>query len=124
MIKSQWKDIFKKDIRTKVKIADEEYKKFRSTKQIIYLQQAGNKLFSAVENYLMLKYEKRVKNYQILFNIVKHNEKDRIILREAAQLHYFFYNGELDMPVFEAEDFYKSVSSKMKKRLKNANRNI
>lgn len=116
--KTQWKGIFKKDIKSKIKVSEIEYKKYKDTDKIIYLQQAGNKLFSAVENYLMLKYERRTKSYQALFNMVKHNEKDRAILREAVQLHYFFYNGELDMPIFVAEDFYKTVRNKIKNRLK------
>ncbi len=118
MTKLHWKQSFKKDISRKLKASEEEYKKYLNTHKIIYLQQAGNKLFSIVENYLMLKYGERKKDYKSLFHMVKNNKNDRTLLRDAVQLHYFFYNGELDMPKFIAEDFYESVRNRMKNRLR------
>ena len=72
--KSEWKKIFKEDMLQKLNESKEEFKRYKSTKKVVYLQQAGNKLFSVVENYLMIKYNVRVVSYRELKNVV--NDKD------------------------------------------------
>ena len=113
-----WKNAFRRDIESKLIEADIEYSKFRQTNKIVYFQQAGNKLFSIVENYLMMKHNRRVKSYKTLFNLVEHNSHDILLLKEAAQLHYFFYNGELHIPLFEAMNYYNIVRNKIRSRLR------
>jgi hypothetical protein len=59
-------------------------------------------LFSVVENVLMLKFEKRVRSYAQLRELVK-NDSDVLKLRTAAaQLHYFFYNADLHIDRYDA----------------------
>lgn len=114
---SDWKSYFKKDIIKKMSESKKEYDNFKNTASIIYLQQAGNKIFSIVENYLILKYNNRVKSYKQLYHMIS-SKADKQILFEANQLHRFFYNGELQMEVFEADRLYLTVYNKMKARLK------
>ena len=111
-----WKSYFKKDINMKLSESKREYDKYNSTGSIIYLQQASNKLFSVVENYLMIKYDNRVKSYKKLYLMTNHADKQ--ILFEANQLHRFFYNGDLQMETFEAKRLYMIVYNKIKQRVK------
>ena len=112
-----WRNEFRKDIKRKIKISKAEYKLYKETGSIIYLQQACNKLFSAVENYLMVKYNRKVESYQVLRGFVT-NEKNKVMLRDAAQLHYFFYNGKLQMDNVDAESLYGSVFKRLKIEMK------
>ena len=118
IIETKWEQSFKKDISQKVIYAEKEYEDYITTGYMIYLQQAGNKLFSAVENWLMLKYKKRVRSYQELLLMVNNNSIDAFLLTQALQLHYFFYNGELQMSKREAEIVYKNVLRKIKQRVR------
>ena len=116
--KMDWKKAFKKDIKVKLDYANREYKKYRTEGNLIYLQQAGNKLFSAVENYLMIKYGKRVRNYAKLLNMVNSNKNDSRLLTQAVQLHYFFYNADLHMDRYTAEVIFLDVYNKLKNRIR------
>jgi len=113
MIKN-WRNLLKNDAKRKLRESKREFEKYNKTSRILYLQQACNKLFSAVENYLIVKYNKRVKNYQDLKAIV--NKRDRMLLTDAAQLHYFYYNGKLQMPESDVIDYYERVYEKMVKK--------
>jgi len=115
---NQWKNVYKKDIKFKLDFGEKEYNLYKKTGYIIYLQQSGNKLFSAVENYLQLKYNKRIKSYQDLKQIIKNNKNDKNLLTLASQLHYFFYNGDLQMDKDDAKNLYILVRDKLKNRLK------
>jgi hypothetical protein len=117
-LQTNWKSVFKKDIESKLKYAEIEFKEYKRTGYIIYLQQSCNKLFSAVENYMMLKYNIRVKSYQELKQIVINNKNDKVLLAQVSQLHYFFYNGDLQMDRDEAEILYIDIKNKLKNRLK------
>ncbi|RLG13668.1 MAG: hypothetical protein DRN66_03735 [Candidatus Nanohalarchaeota archaeon] len=112
-----WKQEFKRDIEEKLRASTKEYNKYKKTNNIIYLQQAGNKLFSIVEHLLMIKYNFRTKNYQTIRNRVKDNKEDRLLLRDVAQLHYFFYDAELQMDKEYAEDYYIDIKNRIKLRL-------
>jgi len=112
-----WKKSFKNDIATKWDLMNNEHSMYEQTNNVGYLQQAGNKLFSIVENFLQMKYDYRVKSYSELKSLVVHNENDYDLLVNAAQLHYFFYNGEVQFPRDEAEYYYKNVYKIMKRRL-------
>ncbi|RLG13672.1 MAG: hypothetical protein DRN66_03755 [Candidatus Nanohalarchaeota archaeon] len=108
-----WKQEFKKDIERKMQASTQEYNKYKKTKKTIYLQQAGNKLFSITENYMMIKYGKRKFSYKSIYDLVKSDERDEELLREALNLHYFFYNGKLHMPIWMAVRDYKKVRDKL-----------
>lgn len=112
-----WKEKFKIDYLNKFKYSKLEFDKYKETSHIIYLQQACNKLFSSVENYLMYKYNRKVTSYQQLRDIINNNENDKILLSLANSLHVFFYNGEVYMNRVEIEDTYMLVYNKMKNRL-------
>ena len=117
-IRTHWKHLFRKDIESKIRVAEQEYQRYHQTRKVIYLQQAGNKMFSAVENFLMLKYNRRARSYQELARLVRNNKNDRILLKLAATLHYFFYNGELQMLRWEAESNYREVRDILKNRMR------
>ena len=110
-----WKNHFTNDVLVKVKYSKKEYERYKKTKKVIFLQQACGKLFSAVENYLMVKYSQRKRSYHSLWEMINRNEKDKTLLQLSKQLHVFYYNGTLDTKVYEAEGIYDNVYQKMKK---------
>lgn len=116
---NQWKKVFKSDIKEKMKHSRQEFEMYKKTGYIIYLQQASNKLFSAVENYLMVKYERRVRSFSELKRLIGDNRNDKKLLFDASQIHYFFYNGELQMTRDEASFYYRDIYQRMQKRLQN-----
>jgi len=108
MVKN-WMNSLKNDANRKLRESRKEYEKYKKTGKTIYLQQACNKLFSAVENRLMVKYKIRKRSYKALYNLVRKSQKDRILLQLAKDLHVFYYNGPLDITLYEAENKYNDV---------------
>lgn len=117
--KDEWKEIFIQDIEDKLKESKVEFNKYKSTKRVVYLQQAGNKLFSVIENWLMVKYNSRVQSYQDLRKLVSKNKNDRLLLSKSAQLHYFYYENILRGEPEEFEDIYLELYEIMNSRIKN-----
>ena len=117
--RSEWRSIFKEDMEQKLRESKKEFDRYKSTGKIVYLQQAGNKLFSVVENWLMVKHNVRVISYQELRRVVKKNKYDRYLLSKAAQLHYFYYENKLRGEAEEFEDIYTEIYDKMKNRVEN-----
>jgi hypothetical protein len=117
MIKD-WKKLFIKDVREKFEVALDEFNDYEEKKDLIYLQQAGNKMFSAVENILMLKYGQITGGYKPLLNIVKNNKDDVELLIQAMILHKFFYNSDLFMDKLTIEKTFIIVKNKMEYRIK------
>ena len=117
MKKIEWKAYSKQDFMAKIKHSHEEYNEHKRTGQVIYLQQACGKLFSAVENYLMVKYKQRRYSYGSLIQLISNNEKDRTLLNDAVQLHYFYYNGETHFLRSVADKIYTIVRRKMLNRI-------
>jgi len=115
---AEWKAIFKEDIEQKLLESKNEYDKYKETNRIVFLQQAGNKLFSVVENWLMVKYNKRVQSMRDLREVVKHNKHDRTLLSKVAQLHYFYYENVLRGEAEEFDDIYLEIYEIMKNRIK------
>lgn len=113
----EWKKVYLSDIREKLIESKREYDEYKTTKRVVYLQQAGNKLFSVVENYLMIKYKRRTNNYQELRGLISQNSFDRLLLSKVAQLHYFFYENTLRGELEEFEDIYLDVYKTMKNRM-------
>lgn len=115
-----WKNRFAIDIISKLEAAEEEFRKYNKSGSIIYLQQACGKLFSIVENHLMVKHDYRARSYQDLYKKIQSNSYDRLLLKDAFQLHKFFYNGDMQMPVYQAEDEFIRLISILKGRLERA----
>ena len=105
------------DIKNKVRESEREYQQYKRTDHLIYLQQAGNKIFSAVENYMMVKYHQRHKSYEKVKEMITDNADSKLLV-DGAQLHYFFYNSDLQMSRYDAETIFKSVLREMKRRLR------
>lgn len=120
--KNEWKKMFDEDIRDKLKESRNEYLKYEKTNRVVYLQQAGNKLFSVVENWLMVKYNIRVQSYQELRIVVKNNKYDRQLLSKVAQLHYFYYENKLRGEPEEFADIYVEIYDIMYNRIVNKKR--
>jgi len=94
-----------------------EFKEYKKTGNIIYLQQAGEKLFNALENYIQYINKTR---YSSMYEIKIHTKEKplRRLLYDALNLHRFFYNGELEMTRDYAEDEYIRISALLQARVK------
>ena len=115
--KAEWRKIFKEDMKQKLKESGVEFNKYKTSRKVIYLQQAGNKLFSVVENWLMVKHNVRVSSYKELRKVVRKNKHDKLLLSKTVQLHYFYYENKLRGEPEEFEDIYMEIYDKMKKRV-------
>lgn len=115
--KSEWRKIFVQDMRQKLHESYREYQKYKKTDRVVYLQQAGNKLFSVVENWLMVKYDSRVSSYSELKYLVRNNRNDRLLLSKVAQLHYFYYENVIRGEPWEFEEIYLEGYQIMKRRV-------
>lgn len=117
--RKEWKRVFNADIKSKLVESKVEFNKYKSTNKIVYLQQAGNKLFSVVENWLMVKYNVRVASYQQLRAVVKNNKNNSRLLSKVAQLHYFYYENRMRGEPEEFADIYLEIYETMRGRVNN-----
>jgi len=118
ILKKDWMRIYRKDIKDKLIESKTEFTKYKATNKVVYLQQAGNKLFSVVENWIMLKYKTRVLNYQDLKSLVKDDRNNRLLLSKVAQLHYFYYQNEVMGEAWEYEEIYLESYKIMRGRIR------
>ncbi|MFT7616097.1 MAG: hypothetical protein ACI8Y7_000926 [Candidatus Woesearchaeota archaeon] len=113
----EWQQMYTSDIKEKFQESQQEFIQFQKTQRAVFLQQAGNKLFSVVENHLMLKHGKLARSYQHLKEIIKDDTEDRILLADVARLHFFFYQNELAGDIDDFEFLYERTALTVKKRL-------
>lgn len=118
---NEWKKIFQKDIKDKLTESYNEYEQYKLTGNIVYLQQAGNKLFSVVENWLMVKYNCRVSSYQELKKLNLRKE-DRYLLSRVNHLHVFYYANVIYADPDDIENNYEEIYDIMNKRINKKNK--
>ena len=112
--------VIKENMKNMIKYSKQEFQTYKSTKDIVYLQQAGEKLFNALESYLSFIYKTRVEYYQQLRLMIK--EKSVVkLLYDARDLHRFFYHGTNEMIEQDAVELYESVLGRIENRIKNLN---
>ena len=107
----------KQNMLSMLKYSKLDFKEYKKTNDIIYLQQAGEKLFNALENYIQFINKTRYNSYYEL----QYNVKEKSLLRllyNAKRLHQFFYNGELEFRKEYIEDEYIRISSILEVRIK------
>ncbi len=93
-----------------------EFQEYKSTNNIIYLQQAGEKLFNSLENYIQYSNKLSVRSFYELRQLVK-TKLLKNLLYDTKRLHRFFYNAELEMDIIDAEQLYLDVYKKLKSRI-------
>ena len=90
-----------------------EFAEYKRSGDVVLLQQAGEKLFSAVENYISLKFDVAIISFYDAKSLVNKDKKWRDLLYDARDLHKFFYNGEGEMSLERAEKLYNSVLGRL-----------
>lgn len=93
-----------------------EYAKFNKTKNIVYLQQAGEKLFNAIESYIQYKRKVNVDSFYELKNLATKSQKK--LLYKGRELHRFFYNGLNEYDIETAERKYLKLYKQLKNKTK------
>ena len=85
----------------------------------IHLQQAGEKLFSAIESYLTLKYGQPIENYQHAYQLSKGEKSDIDLLSDGRELHRYFYDYKEQFPnTLDAIRLYESVYRRLKDKIR------
>ena len=97
--------------------ADKEFNQYKKTGDVVYLQQAGKKLFNAIENYIQYVNKMRYESFYEIQKSIREKPLKRL-LYDARNLHRFFYNGELEMTPEYAEDEFIRINALMKGRMK------
>ena len=120
-----WKEKYKTAIKDKLKESDEQYKLYKTTKKVKYLNKAGNALFIAVKKHMMIKYNQRIpeKYYNsrnvtgVFREILKMSDDDRHLLMCAdySRIKNIYYGWE---PGPVTNDDYKSARKEMKAIMK------
>lgn len=119
-VNKEWRQMFKKDCADKLKASKQEYEEYLSDKtQIVLLQQAGEKLFSVVENWMQVKYSYLVNNYEELKFIARKSDYDTNLLKKTYALHKFFYQNTIKMDADYIEVTYEEVYKIMYQRVHN-----
>jgi hypothetical protein len=116
--KKEWKEIFREDMRQKLSESKIEFNKYKETKRVVFLQQAGNKLFSVVENWLMVKHNSRVSSFKDLRYLIRNDKNDRLLLSKVSQLHYFYYENIVRGDPEDFEELYLESYKTMRNRIK------
>lgn len=110
--------VVRENLLNMIKYSKQEYNTYKQTKNIVYLQQAGEKLFNALENYISFINKTRVEYFQQLRTMIK--EKSLVkLLYDARDLHRFFYHGTNEMIEQDANIIYQSVLNRIENRIKN-----
>lgn len=107
----------KSNMLSMIKYSEIEYNEYKNTGNVIYLQQAGEKLFNAIENYIQYVNQIQAQTFYEIKGLVKEKPL-RKLLYDGRDLHRFFYNGELEMNKEDADEIYVSVRNRLKARIK------
>ena len=111
--------ILKENMKSMLKYSKSEYNKYKSTENIIYLQQAGEKLFNVIENYVGVINNIQIQNFQDALQRTFKEKPLQNLLYDARNLHRFFYNSTNEYTIEKAEEIYKSVLERIENRIKN-----
>ena len=107
----------KRNMSSMLKYSNIEFKEYKKTGNIIYLQQAGENLFNALENYIQYINKMRAESFYDIHRMVKEKSLKKL-LYETRNLHRFFYNAEFEMSRDYAEDEYIRLSTLLNQRIK------
>jgi len=109
--------VVKENMKNMLKYSKQEYQQYRKNNNVIYLQQASEKLFSVVENYISFINQIRIEYFQQARKLISEKALIRL-LYDARDLHRFFYHGINEMIEVDAEELYLSVLKRIEIRVK------
>ena len=107
----------KQNMLNMIKASKQEFDRYKSTKDIVLLQQAGEKLFNALENYIQFVNKNMAGSFYEIKGLIKEKSL-RKLLYDAKDLHIFFYRGELEMNKEDVIDLYLNVRNRIEERIK------
>lgn len=110
--------VIKENMLNMLKYSKEEYKIYKQRKDIVYLQQAGEKLFNVIEGYISVINNIQIQSFQQARGLIKERSLTKL-LYDCRTLHRFFYNSTNELLEQEADMFYNSVLSRIESRVKN-----
>jgi hypothetical protein len=110
--------VVKENIKNMMKYSKNEYQKYKKTRNIIYLQQAGEKLFNAIENYIGLANKVFVDSFYSAKQLTMRNKPLRKLLYDGRALHRFFYNSTNELDAYEAESLYIRTYKNLNERIR------
>lgn len=110
--------LVKQNMLEMLKHSKSEFNKFKSTKNTIYLQQSGEKLFNVVENYISLINKMKIDSFYDAKQLVIKDKPLQNLLFNARELHRFFYHGINEYNIGYVEDLYKDILQKTEERIR------
>ena len=110
--------LVKQNMLDMLKHSKSEFNKFENERKQIYLQQAGEKLFNTIENYISLINRLRIESFYEAKQLVIKDKSLQKLLFDARELHRFFYHGINEFNVGYIEDLYKNVLDRTEDRIK------
>ena len=100
-----------------MKYSKQEYEEYKTTKKQIYLQQACEKLFSALNNYVEIINNTRVSGSPDVKRLVVKEKSLAELYYVCLGLHRYFYTGDYDVDVTFIEKKYLDSYKKLQKRI-------
>jgi len=96
-----------------LKHSKNEFDRYNKTSNIVYLQQAGNKLFGVIEN--LIEYIEQ-RDYNVYGQFMKYTQSQELknLLRKAKELHLFFYGGLNEGNPDDIKKVYLDIYKKIK----------
>lgn len=110
------KEVVKTNMKNMLEWSSIEYRRYKQTKNIVHMQQAGEKLFNAVELYASCISNMRLYVHQAVYQVI-HEKTFLDVFNRVNLLHQFFYNAENLMPADQAAIIYEECREKIKNRI-------
>jgi len=111
---TKW-DLLKINAKEMLKHSKLEYTQYEKTGEIVYLQQAGEKLFNAFSRYLEIKYNVITTNHDDIRMLSTRDQRNFDLMSKMDALHEFFYHGGMS----EAHGYAKKTYNEVVKSLEN-----
>jgi len=100
-----------------MKYSRREYDQYKSSKNQIYLQQACEKLFSALNNYIEIVNNTRISGAPDVKRLVVKEKSLAELYYDCLGLHRYFYTGDYDVDVGFIESKYLESYKKLQQRI-------
>lgn len=109
-------EAIKENMYNMLKYSKEEYDRYKKTDNVVWLQQAGEKLFCVMGCYIQYMHSMKVESFTELKSLIRERPLRRL-LYNARDLHKFFYNQNDFMNAEDADELYLDTYNKVKSRI-------
>jgi hypothetical protein len=97
---------FRSNFKSMIKQSRGEFVQWKNNRNIVFFQQACEKLYNALEQLVEIKSKLKLESHDEFRSAFRRLKFPSVVLRDADDLHRFFYNGEAfekDLNIIEGE---------------------